>query len=77
VPAVLLSEWPIEANMWDGEVLAGPVPTFFAESAPEARAAFLADQIKAHADIMKMERIFFMPEIISLEEATGLVKKPR
>jgi len=63
--------------MWDGEILAGPVPTFYAENAAEARAAFMADQIKGHADILKMERIFFMPEVIGLEEAQALVKKPR
>jgi len=77
VPTVLLAEWNIEANMWDGEILAGPVPTFYAENAAEARAAFMADQIKGHADILKMERIFFMPEVIGLEEALALVKKPR
>jgi hypothetical protein len=28
---VLLKAWPLEATMWDGEVLSGPVPTLFSE----------------------------------------------
>jgi len=77
VPTVLVQEWPLEAKMWDGDLLAGPVPVFYADEPATARAAFMADQLKAHADILKIMRTFFMPEIIGLEEAAAIVKKPR
>ena len=31
VPSVLLGSWPMDASMWDGELLTGPVPTLFSE----------------------------------------------
>ena len=33
MPTVLLGAWGIETSMWDGEVMAGPVPTLFLENA--------------------------------------------
>jgi len=31
LPTVLLTKWPLHGNMWDGEILYGPVPTLWAE----------------------------------------------
>ena len=77
MPTVLVWESELQAEMWDNEILGGLVPTLFAEDIDTARTSFLADKKKAHADLLKMERLLFMPETISLEEAKAVVKKPR
>jgi hypothetical protein len=77
VPTQLVGSWPLTCNMFDGEVLAGPVPTLFAESVEEALEAITADPTKAHYDISKIHRMFFMPEHVDLETAIAMVKKPR
>jgi len=41
VPTVCLAQWPLEASMWDGDVIAGPVPTLFTEDIANATAAIL------------------------------------
>jgi len=33
VPTILLAKWPLEASIWDGEVLCGPVASLFSEDA--------------------------------------------
>ena len=38
---------------------------------------FLDDPEKGHADINRISKIFFMPENVSLSDASALVKKPR
>jgi len=77
VPAILLKEWDLEANMWEGETTAGLVPTLFADNVQDARTAFMENSAKSHADILKLARSLFMPELIDMEEAKALVKKPR
>ncbi len=57
--------------------MAGPVPTLFAEDIPEALEAITSDPAKAHYDIGKINRMFFMPEHVALEAAVSVVKKPR
>ena len=77
MPAILLKEWDLEANMWEGESTAGLVPTLFADNVHDARTAFMENTAKSHADILKLARSLFMPELIDMEEAKALVKKPR
>ena len=77
MPAILLKEWDLEANMWEGESTAGLVPTLFADNVQDARTAFMENTAKSHADILKLARSLFMPELIDMEEAKALVKKPR
>jgi hypothetical protein len=77
VPTVLLGAWPINAQMFDGEDAAGPVATLFCDEADAAKEGLLTNLQRAHADIQKLVRVFFMPETIDLDEALALVKKPR
>jgi hypothetical protein len=77
VPAVLIKSWPLASTMWDGDVLAGPVPTLFAEDVEASREAFLDNMAKAHNDLGKLYRAFFMPEHILVDEAADLLRKPR
>jgi hypothetical protein len=72
-----VGSWPLSCNQFGGEVLAGPVPTLFAESSEEALEAITADPTKAHYDVSKIHRMFFMPEHVDLEAAIAVVKKPR
>jgi hypothetical protein len=63
--------------MFDGDVLVGPIPTLFAEDLEEALDAITADPVRAHYDISKIHRMFFMPEHVDMEAAIAAVKKPR
>ena len=38
---------------------------------------FLEDPVKGHADINRINKLFLMPEVVSLQEASTIVKKPR
>lgn len=77
IPTQLVESWPLSCSLFDGDVLAGPVPTLFAEDEETAREAITADPNKAHADIQRIHRVFLMPEHVDLETATALIKKPR
>jgi hypothetical protein len=74
---VELATWPLEASLFDGDTAAGPVPLIFSEDPDSSRAALESNVAKAHADLQKVARCFYMPETIRLEDALNLVKKPR
>jgi hypothetical protein len=77
VPAICLGQWPLNADLFDGDEQAGPVPTLFAEDVEAAAEGLNRNAARAHADIQKLSRVFFMPEVVDLEEATSIIKKPR
>ena len=77
MPTIQLGAWPLEATMYEGEKTAGPVATLFAEDEEATREAISSHVDKAHSDYQRLTRCFFMPEIISMEEAISLIKKPR
>ena len=72
-----LVEWPLQCNMWDGELLAGPVPTLFAETPDVALDALKSDLGKVHYDLNRLHKVFFGTESVDLKEAIALVKKSR
>jgi len=41
-----LAEWPLRVNMWDGEVLHGPVPALYSEDIKETEDALKGRTIK-------------------------------
>jgi hypothetical protein len=41
VPTICLAQWPMEATLWDGDVIAGPVPTLFTEEVEAGTKAIL------------------------------------
>ena len=63
--------------MFEGDQVAGPVPTLFAEEPESSMTAIKANPAKAFTDLQRMVRCFMMPETISEEEADSFVKKPR
>ncbi len=77
LPVILIKSWRMECQRFNGEFLSGPVPSLFGEDPEAAEAALRADLVKTQGDILRIHRAFFMPEVISLEEAVILMKKPR
>jgi hypothetical protein len=77
VPTVELATWEVEAKLFDGGVAAGPVPTIFSEDIEATREALKGNPQKAHQDLQRAMKSFFMPEIVGLEEALQLIKRPR
>jgi hypothetical protein len=63
--------------MFDGDLIAGPVPTMFAEDPEVTKDALKADIYKAHFDMAKFERVFLQPEHVVLGEAFEIVNEPR
>jgi len=74
---VLLKSWPLEATLFDGDLLAGLVPTLFSKDVEASLAAIQGDPLKAHWDLNKISKTLFMPESVSIQEAVNIIKKPR
>lgn len=77
MPVVLLAMWDLEAEMLDSDFLSGVVPVLFSESPSASEAALRADQARAIKDIEALNRVYFIPEVIDLDEALKVVRKPR
>ena len=77
MPAILLESRSLAANLFEGDVLAGLVPTLFADDPDAAERAITSDTAKAHWDINKINKVFMVPENIGLKDAVSLLKKPR
>ena len=77
MPTMLVHSWSLDCQMFEGESVAGPIPTCFGEDPGTSIAAISANSERAFADYQRLVRAFFMPETIQPEDATSLVKKPR
>jgi hypothetical protein len=77
VPAVLLAEWNLACEMFDGEVISGPVPTLFCDRPEAAKAALSNDPEKAFADLGKILRKLVIHEYVPPAAGWGIVLKPR
>ncbi len=77
VATVLLAEWALTTNYFDGAVLDGPVPRFFATNPTEARAALSADDSKAYKDLQRIFSRLFITENIPASDAWSFVGNPR
>ncbi len=74
---MLLAEWALTTNYFDGAVLDGPVPRFFAANPTEARAALSADASKAYKDLQRIFSRLFITENIPASDAWNFVGNPR
>jgi len=74
---VLVGSWDLNALLFDGDQAAGMVPTLFTEDEDATLKAIAADPLKIHWDVQKINRLFFIPEGLSLKDACTLLKKPR
>jgi hypothetical protein len=74
---VLLQEWHLTTDVFDGDILDGPVPTLFATDVEEATAALTANPGKAYKDIQRILGHFFVPENVPADAAMDFIANPR
>jgi hypothetical protein len=77
VPAVLLAEWNLACEMFDGKVISGPVPTLFSDRPEAAKSALVTDPEKAFADLSEILRKLVIHEYVPPSASWGIVLKPR
>jgi hypothetical protein len=77
VPTVLLVEWNLTCEMFDGDVISGPVPTLFSDRLDAAKAALGNDLEKAFQDLGKILRKLVIHEYIPPAAGWAIVLKPR
>jgi hypothetical protein len=54
---MLVHSWPLSTEMWDGEVLAGPIPTLFSEDPISTMEAIKKETAKLHWDLSKLYKV--------------------
>ena len=74
---VVMARWCLRATMFNGDQMAGPVPTFFSEDPEAALEGVRVNPLKGHWDLMRIQKLFLMPESILIGDAKNYVKKPR
>ncbi len=74
---VLLQEWHLATEVFDGDILDGPVPALFAADVAEATAALTANPGKAFKDIQRILGRFFVPENVPADTAMDFIANPR
>ena len=77
MPTIHINTWPLSATLFNGEVAGGVVPVLFATDEAAALDSITSDLAKAHWDVNKLNKVFFISESINLKEALALIKKPR
>ena len=77
VPTHLLKSWEMRGDMFDGEILAGLVPTLFSDDPDRTAEAVCANPAKTHWDIQRINCHFLQPEYLTVKAAYSVVKKPR
>jgi hypothetical protein len=77
ISTVLLAEWHVSTDYFDGDALNGPVPRLFAPDPAMAKAAISCDTGKAFKDVQRLHSRLFMAEHVSADEAWGFVGNPR
>ena len=77
VPTIRLAAWPLEGDFFDGDVAAGPVPTLFSQEPDTTSRAVIDNIAKAHNDLQRLAKVFFIMEAISLPDCPAILKKPR
>jgi hypothetical protein len=74
---VLLSEWNLACEMFDGDVVSGPVPTLFSNRPDAAKVALANDPEKAFQDLGKILRKLVIHEYVLPAAGWAIVLKPR
>ena len=75
--SVLLAEWPVITDYFDGASISGPVPRLFAANPGEALQALNGDPAKAFKDLQRIFSRLFVTENIPPAEAWDFVGNPR
>ncbi len=74
---MLLSEWNLTCEMFDGDVVSGPVPTLFSDRPDAAKMALANDPEKAFQDLGKILRKLVIHEYIPPAACWAIVLKLR
>jgi len=77
LPTVQLGAWDLKANLFDGDTVAGLVPSIFTSDMAATTAALNQDAARTQWDLLKLNKLLFSHEAVSLKEACSLLKKPR
>ena len=77
LPTVLIKSWPLEADLFDGDLLAGPIPSLYSDDPDAILAGITSDPLKSHWDLQKISKTFFMAEEVTVANAVAMLKKPR
>jgi hypothetical protein len=77
ISTVLLVEWQLTIDYFDGDVLNGPVPRLFAPDPAVAKAAIANDPAKAFKDVQRLHARLFISEHVIADEAWEFVRNPR
>ena len=68
LPTVLIKSWPLEADLSDGDQLAGPVPSLYSHDPDASLAGITSDPLKSHWNLQKISKSFFMAETVTVAE---------
>ncbi len=74
---VLLAEWHLTTDYFDGSSVSGPVPRLFALNPGEAREALSRDPAKVFKDLQQIYSRLFVSEHVPDSEAWAYVSHPR
>ena len=77
IPTIRLAAWSLQGDFFDGDVAASPVPTLFSQEPEATSQAILDNTARAHSDLQRLAKAFFIMKAISLPDRTTLLKKPR
>ena len=77
VPVIRLSAWPLQCDIFDGDEAAGPIPTLFSQEPDVTSQNILDNLVKAHNDLQRLAKVFFLMEAVSQDDCPALLKKPR
>ncbi len=73
----MLAEWSLACEMFDGDVISGPVPTLFSDRPEAAKAVLGNDPEKPFHDLGKILRKLVIHEYVPPAAAWAIVLKPR
>ena len=73
--SVLVSTFKLNADLFDGESISGPVPLIFTPDREATLAAFAANPDTLHADMSAVNERFLQMEHLTLDEAVAYLQK--
>ncbi len=76
IPTYLIRSWPLDADLFDGDILAGPVPSIFCKDEDGVAAAITDNLVKFHSDLLKLAKLFMMPESVTISLIKNGVQLP-
>ena len=72
-----MCQWDVEADYLDDDYLTGLMPVLFSEEPAASEQALKDDPGLLMKGVESLQRGFFIPEHLALEEAHKLIKKPK